>query len=85
MQKARGHHSEEWLPQLVSMRFQVLLTSLIGELFKFQSPYCYAIGHQGVFSLGGWTLQLHAEFHELDATLVHLGRFQFSLQDFHLL
>ena len=85
MQKARGHTSEEMLPQLVSIRFQVLLTSLIGELFKFQSPYCYAIGHQVVFSLGGWALQLHAEFHELDATLVHLGRYQFSLQDFHLL
>ena len=37
MQKARRHH--EWLRPLVSMWFQVLLTSLVGELFIIQSPY----------------------------------------------
>ena len=55
------------------MRFQVLFTALIGVLFIIQSPYWFAIGRQGVFSLGGWAPQLHAEFHELRATLVHLG------------
>ena len=44
-----------------------------GELFIIQSPYWSAIGRQLVFSLGGWAPQLHAEFHELRATLVHPG------------
>ena len=57
------------LPLIVSTRFQVLLTPLEGVLFTFQSPYFYAIGRRGVLSLGGWTPQLHTEFHELRATL----------------
>ena len=85
MQKARRHPSEDGLRPFVSVRFQVLLTSLIGVLFNIQSPYWFAIGHQVVFSLGGWALQLHAEFHELDATLVRLGHLCSPLQDFHLL
>ena len=85
MQKARRHHSEEWLRPFVSMRFQVLLTSLIGELFIIQSLYWYAIGRQVVFSLGGWAPQLHTEFHELRATLVHLDSNSLFLQDYHLL
>ena len=67
------------------MRFQVLLTPLVGVLFIIQSPYWYAIGRQGVFSLGGWTPQLHAGFHEPDATLVRLGLLLSLLQDYHLL
>ena len=55
---------------LVSTRFQVLLTPLVGVLFIFQSPYFFTIGHDGVLSLGGWSPQLHTEFHELRATLV---------------
>ena len=31
----------------------------------------YAIGRRVVLSLGGWSPQLHTEFHELRATLVH--------------
>ena len=58
------------LPQLVGTWFQVLLTPLAGVLFTFQSPYWIAIGCRGVLSLGGWTPQLHTEFHELRATLV---------------
>ena len=54
---------------LVGMRFQVLLTPLIGVLFIVQSPYLSAIGRDGVLSLGGWAPQVHAEFHELRATL----------------
>ena len=73
MQKARRHRSEDRLRPLVSVRFQVLFTSLIGELFTIQSPYWFTIGRRGVFSLGGWAPQLHTEFHELRATLVRLG------------
>ena len=69
MQKARRHISEEMLRPLVSARFQVLLTSLIGILFTIQSPYWSTIGHRGVFSLGGWAPRVQAEFHELDPTL----------------
>ena len=58
------------LRQLVDAWFQVLLTPLKGVLFIFQSPYWFAIGRDGVLSLGGWTPQLHTEFHELRATLV---------------
>jgi hypothetical protein len=85
MQKARRHPDESGLRQFVGMRFQVLLTPLIGVLFIIQSPYWYAIGRQVVFSLGGWTPQFHAGFHETDATLVHLGLRHRLLQDFHLL
>ena len=78
MQKARGHtcgaSSATVLPQLVGTRFQVLLTPLEEVLFTIQSPYLCAIGRRGVLSLGGWTPQLHAEFHEIYATLVPLGR-----------
>ena len=72
MQKARGHpHPPKRvrLPQLVSIRFQVLFTPLMGVLFIVQSPYWFTIGRRGVFSLGGWTPHVHAEFHELRATL----------------
>ena len=71
------------LRPLVSTWFQILFTSLAGELFIFQSPYWSTIGRQGVFSLAGWTPQFHAEFHELDATLGHPGRFPLALQGFH--
>ncbi len=61
------------LRPLVSVRFQVLFTQLIAVLFIVQSPYWFTIGHRGVFSLGRWAGQLHAEFHELRATLVRLS------------
>ena len=74
MQKARGH--PEGLPQLVSTRFQVLFTPLVGVLFIVQSPYWFTIGRQRVFSLGGWTPHVHTEFHEHRATLEHLDFLQ---------
>ena len=85
MQKARRHSDESELRPLVSARFQGLLTSLIGVLFIIQSPYWFAIGRLGVFSLGGWAPQFHVGFHEPGATLVHLGRLCSPLQDYHLL
>ena len=85
MQKARRHPPEGGLRPLVSARFQGLFHFPLGELFNVQSPYWFAIGRQGVFSLGGWTPQFHAEFHELRATLVHLGHHHHLLQDYHLL
>ena len=72
MQKARGHTNEQArivLPLLVSTWFQVLLTPLKGVLFTIQSPYLFTIGRRVVLSLGGWSPLLHAEFHELYATL----------------
>ena len=80
MQKARGHtrkHPKVFaivLPQLVGTWFQVLFTPLEGVLFTIQSPYLCAIGRRVVLSLGWWATRLHAEFHELYATLVPLGR-----------
>ena len=51
MQKARGH--PEGLPQLVSTRFQVLFTPLVGVLFIIQSPYWFTIGRQEYLALEG--------------------------------
>jgi hypothetical protein len=62
------------LPQLVSTWFQVLLTPLKGVLFTVQSPYLFTIGRRVVLSLGGWAPRLHAEFHELYATLGLLSK-----------
>ncbi len=82
MQKARGHteslvppkrNTLIVLPQLVSAWFQVLFTPLKGVLFTIQSPYLCAIGRRVVLSLGWWSTRLHAEFHELYATLGHLA------------
>ena len=39
------------LPQLVGIRFQVLLTPLPGFFSSFNRPYWFAIGRQEVFSL----------------------------------
>src|SRR3954454_9188430 len=48
---------------LVGIRFQVSFTPLIGVLFTFPSRYLFAIGHQGVFRLGGWSPHLQTGFH----------------------
>jgi hypothetical protein len=72
MQKARGHTGilrSIVLPPLVGTRFQVLFTPLEGVLFTIQSPYLFTIGRRVVLSLGWWSTQLHATFHEHDATL----------------
>src|SRR3954453_12920689 len=56
------------LSRLVGTRVQVLFHSPPGGLFTFPSRYLYAIGHQGVFRLSGWSRQIHTEFHGLGAT-----------------
>ena len=43
-------------------------TPLDGVLFTFPSQYLFAIGHQSVFSLIGWSRQIHTEFHVLRIT-----------------
>ena len=49
-------------------RFQVCFTPLAAVLFAFPSRYSFAIGHQGVFSLGGWSPRIRTEFHVLRPT-----------------
>jgi hypothetical protein len=51
------------LPQLVGTQFQVLFHSPTGVLFTFPSRYWFTIGHQLVFSLGGWALRIQTGFH----------------------
>ena len=51
------------LPLLVSTRFQVLFHSPPGVLFTFPSRYLCTIGHQGVFSLRGWSPYVPTGFH----------------------
>ena len=46
----------------VSTRFQVLFHSPPGVLFTFPSLYCFTIGHQVVFRLGGWSPRLPTGF-----------------------
>ena len=47
---------------LVNIRFQVLFHSPPGVLFTFPSQYCFSIGHQVVFRLGGWSPRLPGGF-----------------------
>jgi hypothetical protein len=75
MQKARRHPSEDRLRPLVSMRFQVLFTPLVGVLFIIQSPYWFAIGRQEYLALGGGPPSFTPSFTSSDATLVHLRHF----------
>ena len=62
MQKARRHRSSLLRP-LVSARFQVYFTPLLGVLFTFPSRYLFTIGLLGVFSLTGWSRQIQTGFH----------------------
>ena len=61
MQKAR-RHSIKLLRPLVGAWFQGLFHSLFEVLFTFPSQYWFAIGLSGVFSLTGWSRQIHARF-----------------------
>ena len=63
MQKASGHPAYAGLPQLVGTPFQVLFHSPSGVLFTFPSRYWFTIGHQRVFSLGGWAPRIRTRFH----------------------
>ena len=68
LQKVRGR-AYKALPQLVDTGFQVLFHSPPGVLFTFPSQYFFAIGHQGIFRLGGWSLRLPSGFHVSRCTL----------------
>ena len=54
---------------LVNTGFQVLFHSPPGVLFTFPSRYCFTIGHQVVFRLGGWSPLLPTRFHVPRGTL----------------
>ena len=47
---------------LVNIGFQILFHSPPGVLFTFPSRYYFAIGHQLVFSLTGWSPLIHTRF-----------------------
>ncbi len=65
-QKARRHPvplaRNIGLRLLVGIRFQVLFHSPLGVLFTFPSRYWFTIGHQQVFSLGGWSPRIPTGF-----------------------
>ena len=67
LQKVHSHTVV--LEFIVSIWFQVLFHSPPGVLFTFPSRYCFTIGRQGVFSLGGWSPLLHTGFHVSCTTL----------------
>ena len=54
---------------LVNIGFQVLFHSPPGVLFTFPSQYCFSIGHQVVFRLGGWAPRVLTGFHVSADTL----------------
>jgi hypothetical protein len=58
------------LSPLVGMWFQVHYPPLIGVLPIFRSRYLFAIGHQRVLSLAGWTPRIRTHFHVLSLTQV---------------
>ena len=62
LQKARRHATGA-LRRLAGARFQVLFHSPPGVLFTFPSRYWCAIGHMGVFRLGGWSPRVRTGFH----------------------
>ena len=61
IQKVRRHSCE--LRLLVSIRFQVSFTPLVGVLFTFPSRYWFAIGHARVLRLGSWSTHVQTGFH----------------------
>ena len=71
-------HSIIVLHLLVSIGFQVLFHSPPGVLFTFPSRYYSSIGHQVVFSLGGWSPLLPTGFHVSGGTLVPAARSSLS-------
>ena len=74
MQKARGQAFPLRgiaLPQLASLRFQVLFHSHSWVLFNFPSQYLCTIGCQRVFSLGQWSGRILTRFHVSGNTWEH--------------
>jgi hypothetical protein len=51
------------LSPLVGMWFQVHYPPLVGVLPIFRSRYWFAIGHQRVLSLAGWSPRIRTTFH----------------------
>ena len=83
-QKARRHHSAEWLRPLVGIRFQVLFHSPLGVLFTFPSRYWFTIGHRRVFSLTRWSSQIHTRFLVSRATRETVQKiYSFRLRGYH--
>ena len=76
MQKARRHclNSSD---RLQAHGFRDYFTLLFEVLFTFPSQYWFAIGLSGVFSLTGWSRQIHARFlvsrATQDTTTLHLA------------
>src|SRR5215212_10285124 len=56
------------LQPLVGMWFQVQCPPLVGVLPIFRSRYSFAIGHQRVLSLSGWSPPIRTHFHVLSRT-----------------
>jgi hypothetical protein len=54
--------------RLLACGFRNSFTPRTGVLFTCPSRYSSTIGHTGVFSLGGWSPQFHARFHESGVT-----------------
>ena len=68
----------------VNTGFQVLFHSPPGVLFTFPSRYCSSIGHQVVFSLGGWSPLLPTGFLVSCGTLDTAHNiYLFRLRDFY--
>ena len=82
--KSTRSHVKIVLPQLVDTGFQVLFHSPPGVLFTFPSRYCSSIGHQVVFSLGGWSPLLPTGFLVSCGTLdTARNIYLFRLRDFY--
>ena len=62
LQKVPGRRALPPLPASVNKGFQVLFHSPPGVLFTFPSQYCFTIGRQVVFRLGGWSPRFPAGF-----------------------
>ena len=66
--------------------FRFCFTPLTGVLFTFRSRYCFAIGHQVVLSLAGWSPRIRARFHGPGVTRDRCRRpLTFRLRDCHTL
>src|SRR5688572_16757733 len=71
MQKASGHKALRLCSHtLYAIGFRFYFTPLTGVLFTVPSRYLSTIGHQLVFSLGGWSLRIQTGFHVSGPTQV---------------
>ena len=76
MQKARGHPlnpaeaENHRAPTACKCMVSGTFNSPNRGTFHLSLTLLFTIGRRVVLSLGGWTPQLHTEFHELRATLV---------------